>query len=64
MSDIYVVLDGRRVVAVADRILQSAEVIRVNEAKRLTRFDSAQAERRAYARIEIVNTELHDEASQ
>lgn len=60
MSDIYVVLDGRRVIGASTR-LQGAEVIRVNEAKRLTRFDSSAAEQQAYRRIEIVNTELDDE---
>lgn len=67
--DIYIVLDGQRVVGASTR-LQGAEVIRANEAKRLGAWwldhgtdaerQAREMEQQAYDRMRVVNTELQD----
>lgn len=66
--DIYVVLDGARVVGASAR-LQGAELIRADEARRMWRNPWAFAERGAttppaeaqfYDRLSVVNVELRD----
>lgn len=66
--DVYVVLDGARVVGASTR-LQGAELIRANEADRQARVCYPDPEddswwrdksRRVYDRMCIVNTELQD----
>ncbi|AVO21762.1 hypothetical protein SEA_JEON_59 [Mycobacterium phage Jeon] len=58
--DIYVVLDGARVVGASAR-LQGAELIRADEARRLAAASTIPADEAALQkRMLIVNTELQD----
>lgn len=63
MDDVYIVLDGARIIGVSAR-LQGAELIRVDEARRLAEgrdgFVADEDYRTTSARLRIENHELQD----